>query len=95
MLHLFDIKKFIFLIINFLENEPFSTNFTIQMSGIKRILSTEDITDNNELPITPNNSPDSKKLRHDSSRSENEDETQLIDSENGITNGKSKSKHFD
>jgi hypothetical protein len=58
------------------------------MSGIKRTLSTEDTNDNNELPITPNNSPNSKKLRHDSSHSENEDDTQLIDSENGIINGK-------
>jgi hypothetical protein len=57
------------------------------MSGIKRTLSTDD----NEQPITPNDSPDSKKLRHASSHSEEtEEETQIIDSQNGITNGKNK-----
>jgi hypothetical protein len=86
-----EVKNKFFLV---LENEPFSTNFTIQMSGIKRTLTTEDTNDNNELPITPNNSPDSKKLRHESSHSENEEETQLIDSENGIANGNHKSKYF-
>lgn len=64
------------------------------MSGIKRTLSTEDnssiTNNNNEQSITPNDSPDSKKLRHDSSHSENEEETQIIESENGITNGKNK-----
>jgi hypothetical protein len=61
------------------------------MSGIKRTLS----TDNNEQPIISNDSPDSKKLRHASSQSEEiEEETQLIDSQNGITNGKNKSNLF-
>jgi hypothetical protein len=55
------------------------------MNGIKRTLSTED----NEQSITPNGSPDSKKVRHASSHSEeNEEETQIIDSQNGIPNGK-------
>lgn len=55
------------------------------MNGIKRTLSTED----NEEILTPNNSPESKKLRHDSSHSENEDDdTQIIDSQNDLLNGK-------
>lgn len=58
------------------------------MNGIKRTLSTED----NENNSTPNNSPDSKKLRHDSSHSENDDETQLIDSQTDLLNGKKKKK---
>jgi hypothetical protein len=64
------------------------------MNGIKRTLSTDDnslITDNNhEQSITPNDSPNSKKFRHASSHSDNEEETQIVESENGIANGKNK-----
>jgi hypothetical protein len=62
------------------------------MSGIKRSLSAEDnsviLNDNNEQLTCPNDTPDSKRQRHESSHSENEEETQIIEQENGITNGK-------
>lgn len=58
------------------------------MSGIKRSLSTDDIDDDNELTKISENCSEAKKLRHASSHSENEDDTQLLDSENGITDGK-------
>ncbi|CAF2363743.1 unnamed protein product [Rotaria sp. Silwood2] len=66
------------------------------MSGIKRTLSVEDnflITDiNNEQPTNSNSSPDSKKLRRTSVNSENEEQTQIIEQENGINNGHSTSQ---
>jgi hypothetical protein len=71
-----------------LGNEPFSTNFKIKMNGIKRILSAEDVNDNDEQLTIPKDSPDSKKFRHASLHSENEEDTQIIDSENGIINSK-------
>jgi len=62
------------------------------MSGIKRSLSADDNSTlknhNNEQPTTPNDSSDSKKPRHTSLNSENEEDTQIIEQENGITNGK-------
>ncbi len=62
------------------------------MSGIKRSLSADDNSTlknhNNEQPITPNDSSDSKKPRRTSLQSENEEDTQIIEQENGITNGK-------
>ena len=68
------------------------------MSGIKRSFSAEDnsaiLNENHDQLTSPNNTPDSKKLRHESSHSENEDDTQIIEQENGITNGKINKNHF-
>jgi hypothetical protein len=62
------------------------------MSGIKRSLSADDdstlTNHNNEQPTTPNDSSDSKKPRRTSLHSENEEDTQIIEQENGIANGK-------
>ena len=58
------------------------------MSGIKRILNPDETNDDTQQLITPNNSPDSKKVRYSSSYSENDEETEVINSENGITDGK-------
>lgn len=58
---------------------------TNSMSGIKRQLSTED---DSESLKTSENCSEIKKSRHSSSHSENEEDTQLLDSENGINDGK-------
>lgn len=80
-----------------LENEPFSTYTTTEMSGLKRTFSTDDNspkTDTtNEHPESPHDSPSSKKFRRTSSTSEAELETQIIEQENGIVNGKINSNH--
>jgi hypothetical protein len=80
------------IVIIILENEPFSTNVKSKMSGIKRTLSIEDSSlitnDNTEQSVSPNDSPNSKKLRHESSHSGTEEDTQIIEEENGIINGK-------
>ncbi|CAF0809444.1 unnamed protein product [Rotaria sp. Silwood1] len=63
------------------------------MSGIKRNLSVEDNTVRtditNEQPASSYDSPDSKKLRRTSVDSENEEQTQIIEHEIGISNGHS------
>jgi hypothetical protein len=68
------------------------------MSGFKRSFSAEDnsaiLNDNNDQLTSPNDTPDSKKFRHESSHSENEDDTQIIEQENGITNGKINKNYF-
>ena len=58
------------------------------MSGIKRSLPTDENNDDNESIRTSENCSEVKRLRHASSHSENEEDTQLIDSENGINDGK-------
>lgn len=58
------------------------------MSGIKRSLSTDENNDDKESIQTSENCAEVKRHRHASSHSENEEDTQLIDSENGITDGK-------
>ncbi|UJR25412.1 hypothetical protein I4U23_006759 [Adineta vaga] len=66
------------------------------MSTLKRSLSADEnsalTNGDNEQTITPNNSPECKKSRHSSSHSENEDDTQIINQENEITNGHSSSQ---
>jgi hypothetical protein len=68
------------------------------MSGNKRTLSAEEYSpvanDNNEQTASLVNSPDSKRLRHSSSHSENDEDTQIIEQENGITNGKITTKEL-
>ncbi|CAF1189871.1 unnamed protein product [Rotaria sordida] len=63
------------------------------MSSIKRTLSVDDnsvtIDINNEQSTSSNDSPGSKKLRRTSVNSENEEQTQIIEQENGINNGHS------
>ena len=59
------------------------------MSGTKRKLNNEENLDNTDQNLTPDSSPESKRLRHDSSHSESKDEdTQILDSENGFPDGK-------
>jgi len=61
------------------------------MSGTKRTLNNEENLDNTDQNLTPDSSPESKRLRHDSSHSESRDEdTQILDSETGFRDGKIK-----
>lgn len=66
------------------------------MSTKKRSLSSEDDWESpeklSEELTTPTDSPQSKKRRHSSSHSENEQQTQILDEENGRINGKQKAK---
>ena len=64
------------------------------MSGDKRSLIAEDDSavtgDVNETPTSPFNAPDSKKLRRSTSYSENDAETQIVEQDDGMTNGKNR-----
>lgn len=82
--------------LSLLDDEPIFKEFLLTMSTKKRSLSSEDDCESpekfSEELTTPTDSPQSKKRRHSSSHSENEQLTQILDEENDRLNGKKKNK---